>query len=588
MPRTPLLTRISLSLSLSLFLSLSLSLSLSFPHAYPRRCHSRWYYLILDEAHYIKNFQSQRWQTLLHFNTVRRLLLTGTPLQNSLMELWSLMHFLMPEIFRSRKEFQTWFSNPLTSAVEGKANLNRSLVARLHGIIRPFILRRLKADVASQLPGKFEHIVRCELSRRQRFLYEEFMSRSSTRAALSGGSVISMLGVLMQLRKVCNHPDLFAERVIASPLVTPSLSITVPRCVASVLANNVHARARGVHTAAAEGGHFAVQFAVKPEPRASSAAGLALPAAGGALPGFVLRREPKRYAAASFDFVRHNLHLVECESSLCLGAYDAQRRVELCASSALIEELGATPLEERVLERAAMEDEALASGGGLTTRTYFPITPPWWDAPAAVAAAATPTLLERGRGARGSGATFAFALDRNRIFHAERSAPLGAADEAASAALVTRSERAIAQRHDAACEGRMRHLAAVNAQRCAAAPLMGWDVRKAVDISIRGVAKFYDPQHGYDASARVRPGELAARRSASAACAGGRRFMWAAEHNASAAAAPEASAGVAAAVAPFGCGGRVLRGDCLAWLWSEPLAGELILCTVATLRPNPS
>ena len=224
-----------------------------------------------------------------------------------------------------------------------------------------------------------------------------------------------------------------------------------------------------------------------------------------------------------------------------------------------------------------MEEAALASGGGLTKRKYFPITPPWWDAPAAAAAAAaTPTLLERGRGARGSGAAFAFAIDRNRIFHVQRSAPLGAADEAASDAAVTRSERALATRHDAACEGRARHLAAVNAQRCAAAPLLGWDVRRAVDISIRGVAPFYDAQHGYDASARARPGELAARRSASAACAGGRRFAWDAAHNASAAAAP------------FGCGGSVLRGDCLAWLWSEPLAvvdPESVHGGVATLPP---
>lgn len=62
--------------------------------------------MVLDEAQNIKNFQSQRWQTLLHFNTRRRLLLTGTPLQNSLMELWSLMHFLMPALFRSRGEFK--------------------------------------------------------------------------------------------------------------------------------------------------------------------------------------------------------------------------------------------------------------------------------------------------------------------------------------------------------------------------------------------------------------------------------------------------------------------------------------------------
>lgn len=127
----------------------------------------KWYYLILDEAQNIKNFQSQRWQTLINFNTRRRLLLTGTPLQNSLMELWSLLHFLMPYVFQSRKEFSYWFSNPMNSIIEGKANHNDDIVKKLHGIIRPFILRRLKKDVETQMPGKFEHIVKCRLSRRQ-------------------------------------------------------------------------------------------------------------------------------------------------------------------------------------------------------------------------------------------------------------------------------------------------------------------------------------------------------------------------------------------------------------------------------------
>ena len=177
----------------------------------------RWYYMILDEAHNIKNFKSQRWQTLLNFNTQRRLLLTGTPLQNNLMELWSLMHFLMPHVFRSRKEFSYWFSNPLNNMVEGNRDVNMDLIGRLHSIMRPFILRRLKKDVAKQLPGKFEHIVMCKLSKRQQFLYEEFMSRSTTRALLSGGNYMGMMNILMQLRKVCNHPDLFEPRPIESP-----------------------------------------------------------------------------------------------------------------------------------------------------------------------------------------------------------------------------------------------------------------------------------------------------------------------------------------------------------------------------------
>ena len=196
----------------------------------------KFYYLILDEAHNIKNFESRRWRTLLSFQAQRRLLLTGTPLQNSLIELWSLMHFLMPHLFRSRAEFSYWFANPLSSAVEGRSKLSDDLVKRLHAILRPFVLRRLKKDVAKQLPGKHEHEVRCSLSRRQQLLYEDFMSRSSTRVALAknqsvaqdGADFVSMMNVVMQLRKVCNHPDLFEPRPIVAPFVFPRLDITFP------------------------------------------------------------------------------------------------------------------------------------------------------------------------------------------------------------------------------------------------------------------------------------------------------------------------------------------------------------------------
>ncbi|KUF95609.1 Armadillo repeat-containing protein 2 [Phytophthora nicotianae] len=162
-------------------------------HCFKRK---KWYYLILDEAHNIKNWKSLRWQTLLTFSSQRRLLLTGTPLQNNLLELWALMHFLMPHVFASRKEFSYWFQNPLALMVENGTDPAQSgdngveggkdLVTQLHGIIRPFVLRRLKKDVAKQLPGKFEHVITCQLSKRQRFLYEDFISRSSTRRAMFG------------------------------------------------------------------------------------------------------------------------------------------------------------------------------------------------------------------------------------------------------------------------------------------------------------------------------------------------------------------------------------------------------------------
>ncbi|XP_076856552.1 uncharacterized protein srcap isoform X2 [Brachyhypopomus gauderio] len=178
-----------------------------------------WRYLILDEAQNIKNFKSQRWQSLLNFNSHRRLLLTGTPLQNSLMELWSLMHFLMPHVFQSHREFKEWFSNPLTGMIEGSQEYNEGLVKRLHKVLRPFLLRRIKVDVEKQMPKKYEHVVRCRLSKRQRFLYDDFMAQASTRETLASGHFMSVINILMQLRKVCNHPNLFDPRPIQSPFI---------------------------------------------------------------------------------------------------------------------------------------------------------------------------------------------------------------------------------------------------------------------------------------------------------------------------------------------------------------------------------
>mmetsp|Transcript_2276 Transcript_2276/g.7559 ORF Transcript_2276/g.7559 Transcript_2276/m.7559 type:complete len:1035 (+) Transcript_2276:138-3242(+) len=194
----------------------------------------RWHYLILDEAHMIKNWKSQRWQTLLSFESTHRLLITGTPLQNDIMELWALLHFLMPTLFQSHSEFKSWFSSSLIGMSEGRLAVDKKLTSRLHAILRPFILRRLKQDVERTLPDKVEHIIKCRLSRRQKRLYDEYMSSQDTVKTLASSNAMGVMNCLMQLRKVCNHPDLFAGRSIISAFDMPqSLHFDNPSLIKS-------------------------------------------------------------------------------------------------------------------------------------------------------------------------------------------------------------------------------------------------------------------------------------------------------------------------------------------------------------------
>jgi superfamily II DNA or RNA helicase len=195
-----------------------------------------WGFLVLDEAHQVKNFMSIKWQSLFDLQAEYRLLLTGTPLQNSIMELWSLFHFLLPfaSAFRSNAEFKEWFSNPMDAMISGRSALNEDIVRRLQALIRPFMLRRLKKDVESQLPTKTEKVVLCHLSRRQRFLYDDYMQLADTRQKLRGGGAGGVLSVLLALRKVCDHPDLFEERPTVSPFVLGYEALVeqlVPRAV---------------------------------------------------------------------------------------------------------------------------------------------------------------------------------------------------------------------------------------------------------------------------------------------------------------------------------------------------------------------
>ncbi len=193
----------------------------------------RWHYMILDEAHNIKNFRSERWQTMMTFNTKARLLLTGTPLQNNLTELWSLLFFLHygqeieggDDAFAGLQEWSQWFKRPVESILEQNKQVldeeDKEQVAKLHKVIRPFLLRRLKRDVEKQMPLKYEHVELCRLSKRQRQLYDGFMSRAQTKETLASGNYLSIINALMQLRKVCNHPDLFETRPINTSFAMP-------------------------------------------------------------------------------------------------------------------------------------------------------------------------------------------------------------------------------------------------------------------------------------------------------------------------------------------------------------------------------
>ncbi|XP_038068457.1 chromodomain-helicase-DNA-binding protein 1-like isoform X2 [Patiria miniata] len=157
-----------------------------------------WAVLVVDEAHRLKNDDSLLYKTLKNFDTNHRLLITGTPLQNSLKELWSLLHFIMPETFPHWERFEAEFS---CADKNGYANLHREL--------EPFLLRRVKKDVEKSLPAKVEQILRVEMSTTQKQYYKWILTRNF-RALTKGvkGSTTSFVNIVMELKKCCNHPHL--------------------------------------------------------------------------------------------------------------------------------------------------------------------------------------------------------------------------------------------------------------------------------------------------------------------------------------------------------------------------------------------
>ncbi|KAK7264579.1 hypothetical protein RJT34_32188 [Clitoria ternatea] len=189
-------------------------------HDRPKLSKIHWHYIIIDEGHRIKNASCKLNADLKHYQSSHRLLLTGTPLQNNLEELWALLNFLLPNIFNSSEDFSQWFNKPFESTGDNSPDEallseeeNLLIINRLHQVLRPFVLRRLKHKVENELPEKIERLIRCEASSYQKLLMKRV---EENLGSIGTSKARSVHNSVMELRNICNHPylsQLHAEEV---------------------------------------------------------------------------------------------------------------------------------------------------------------------------------------------------------------------------------------------------------------------------------------------------------------------------------------------------------------------------------------
>ncbi|KAJ3067223.1 hypothetical protein HDU98_009590 [Podochytrium sp. JEL0797] len=176
-----------------------------------------WECLVIDEAHRIKNENSSLSQIVREFNCRNRLLITGTPLQNNLHELWALLNFLLPDIFSSSEDFDEWFQSQ-----NGDQDL---VVQQLHKVLRPFLLRRIKMDVEKSLLPKKRINLYVGMSTMQRKWYQKLLEKDidAVNGSVGGrkdAGKTRLQNIVMQLRKCCNHPYLFDGAEPGPPFTT--------------------------------------------------------------------------------------------------------------------------------------------------------------------------------------------------------------------------------------------------------------------------------------------------------------------------------------------------------------------------------
>jgi ATP-dependent DNA helicase len=217
-------------------------------------------YLVVDEGHRLKNFDCKLIRELKYIPTANKLLLTGTPLQNNLPELWSLLHFLLPDVFSSLSQFQSWFDfadnigndeSQEQEVVDKNEQEHRArVVSKLHGILRPFLLRRLKGDVELSLPRKKEILLYAQMVPKQKEFNDALVNKTITEmlTKFAGNSHIpvghtAVNNMLMQLRKNCNHPDLITGGLDGS-IMFPSADELVEQCGKMQLLDRLMTRLR--------------------------------------------------------------------------------------------------------------------------------------------------------------------------------------------------------------------------------------------------------------------------------------------------------------------------------------------------------